>query len=597
MLRFDSFVEWYKLGYPLIIIILVFTLVKLLVFYISGFYKRYWQQASIDELGQLIVLSILIFCFNFILFKVLKTHSLFYSFPRSLPYIDTLISGILVGFTRLSIRLTIRYKNRGQCANLERTLIIGAGQAGITLAMDMQRNPRLGYNPVAFIDDDNNKIGLRVRGIDIVGNRNEILDIAIKYQIKRIVVAIPSASGKDFRNILDKCKSTNVKVQTLPSLAEIINGNVYANAIRDINIVDLLRRSPIETEISEVIELINGKRVLVTGAGGSIGSEICRQIFRFGPASLIMVGHGENSIFDICNEISKLNKINNGPDITIESIIADVRFPNRIESVFEKYKPQIVFHAAAHKHVPLMEENPVEAVTNNIIGTNNILNAAEKFHIDRFVMISTDKAVNPNSIMGASKRAAEILVMSKASKTKKPFVCVRFGNVLGSRGSVIPIFKKQIEKGGPIIVTHPEVKRFFMTIPEAVQLVLQATVIGKGGEIFVLDMGEPIKIVDLAKDMIRLSGLNDFEIPIIYSGLRQGEKIFEELFIKGENYKPTKHKKILIAENASQFIPSDIESFFNEFLRCQNSQDEYEIREIFKRNIPEFTNNEKPLAE
>ena len=368
-----------------------------------------------------------------------------------------------------------------------------------------------------------------------------------------------------------------------------MNGNVQTSNLREINIVDLLRREPIQTDTYEVAKFIAGKKVLITGAGGSIGSEICRQVLKFAPSTLILMGRGENSIFDINNELTRLLKHIDDINMQIFSVIADVRTISRLESIFNKYKPDIVFHAAAHKHVPLMEENPVEAITNNILGTRNLLDFAAKYGVENFVMISTDKAVNPTSIMGASKRTAEILVMKKASEIRKSYVCVRFGNVLGSRGSVVPIFKKQIEKGGPVIVTHPDVKRFFMTIPEAVQLVLQASVIGKGGEIFVLDMGDPIKIVDMAKDMIRLSGYKEFEIPIIYSGLRPGEKLFEELFVDGEKYNSTMHEKILIAANASEFIPKNIDKYMELFVECIDAEKECEIRTAFKQLIPEFS--------
>jgi len=484
--------------------------------------------------------------------------------------------------------MALRYNDRGNHVNAGRTLIIGAGQAGVSLAMDMQQNPYLGYNPVAFIDDDKKKIGLRVRSIDIVGDRKNINEVIIKYHISRVVIAIPSASGRDIRKIIEDLRYIGLKVQTLPSITEIMNENIQVSSIREVNIIDLLRREPIETDTKEVAKFITGKKVLITGAGGSIGSEICRQVLKFKPSEIIILGHGENSIFDIQNELLRRVKQNNNLDAKISSIIADVRFKPRLLSVFERFKPDIVFHAAAHKHVPLMEENPVEAITNNILGTRNLLDCAVKFGIENFVMISTDKAVNPTSIMGASKRAAEILVMKKATETKKAFVCVRFGNVLGSRGSVVPIFKKQIEKGGPVIVTHPDVKRYFMTIPEAVQLVLQASIIGAGGEIFVLNMGEPIKIIDMAKDMIRLSGYKEFEIPIIYSGLRPGEKLFEELFVEGEKYESTKHEKILIAANASHFIPKKIDKFIESFANCVASGDETEIRSAFKKMIPEF---------
>jgi len=361
-----------------------------------------------------------------------------------------------------------------------------------------------------------------------------------------------------------------VQTKIMPGVHEVLGGKVNVSRLRDVQIEDLLRREPIQTDVTAVGDLIRGKRVLITGGGGSIGSELCRQALAFEPAELIILGHGENSIFTVHNELkAKLAKNatrakevggSDAPATRLEPVVADIRFPDRIQAVLEDYQPDIIFHAAAHKHVPLMQHNPVEAVGNNVLGTMNLLDAARSVGVEHFVMISTDKAVNPTSIMGTTKRAAELLVHQAAEATGKPYVVVRFGNVLGSRGSVVLSFKEQIARGGPVTVTHPEMERFFMTIPEAVQLTLQAATIGRGGEVFTLDMGEPVKIVDLARDMIELSGLEvGRDIDIEFTGTRPGEKLYEELFIPGETYKRTRHEQIFIANNASSFVPQDLD--------------------------------------
>jgi FlaA1/EpsC-like NDP-sugar epimerase len=387
---------------------------------------------------------------------------------------------------------------------------------------------------------------------------------------------MPTASGKTIREIVSICESVQVQTKIIPGIYELLGGTVRVNQLRDVEIEDLLRREPVQTDIAAVKELIQGKRVLITGSGGSIGRELCRQVFRCGPAELILLGHGENSIFAIHNELNQLGHSlspaanghkSNGTASTLYSsiklprlvpVIADIRFLDRLQLIFEQYRPEIVFHAAAHKHVPLMEANPAEAVTNNIIGTRNLLTAALAVDVQRFVMISTDKAVNPTNIMGASKRAAELLVHRAGRESGRPYVAVRFGNVLGSNGSVVLTFKQQIAAGGPVTVTHPDMRRYFMTIPEAVQLVLQAATLGKGDEVFILDMGEPVKIVDLARDLIELSGLEvGRDIDIVFTSPRPGDKLFEELFINGEKHARTCHEKIFISKQAGNFIPSN----------------------------------------
>jgi FlaA1/EpsC-like NDP-sugar epimerase len=375
----------------------------------------------------------------------------------------------------------------------------------------------------------------------------------------------------------------------MPGLYELIGGKVSVSQLRNVDIEDLLRREPIHTDVTAVRGLLQGKRVLVTGGGGSIGSELCRQILRCEPSMIIVVGHGENSVFDIEAELNQLRDRLNLKGCSVISAIADIRFEQRINDIFCQHRPQVVFHAAAHKHVPLMEANPSEAVTNNVLGTRNLLDASESNGVERFVMISTDKAVRPTSIMGASKRAAELLVHQTAERTGKPYVAVRFGNVLGSRGSVVPTFRKQIAAGGPVTVTHPEMTRFFMTIPEAVQLVLQAAVLGNGGEVFLLDMGEPVKIVDLAKSVIELSGLEvGKDIEIHYTGIRPGEKLYEELFLPDEVYQRTQHEKVFIVVNASAGHPGNLDLAVSDLAYASARNDSQAIREGFQRLIPEY---------
>ena len=427
---------------------------------------------------------------------------------------------------------------------------------------------------VGFVDDNPHKRGVRINGAPVLGDRHDIPRLAAEYQINEVIIAMPSAPGKTIREIVAICERAGVRARIIPGIAELVDGRFSVNHIRDVQIEDLLRRAPIQTDMQAVGRLIRGRRVLVTGGGGSIGSEICRHVLRYEPSDLIILGHGENSVFAIHNELYRwLNTPRGESDSvdgdgqcrsyrtpTLHTVIADIRFSERIHAVFERYRPEIVFHAAAHKHVPLMEANPVEAVTNNVLGTRNLLDAAIVTGVERFVMISTDKAVNPTSITsGSSKRAAELLVHHAAKVSGRAFMAVRFGNVLGSRGSVVWTFKQQIAAGGPVTVTHPEMRRYFMTIPEAVQLVLQAAALGRGDEVFTLDMGEPVKILDLARDMIELSGLQvGRDIDIAFVELRPGEKLFEELFLPGEQCDHTSHEKIFIARDASRLVPADV---------------------------------------
>jgi FlaA1/EpsC-like NDP-sugar epimerase len=407
------------------------------------------------------------------------------------------------------------------------------------------------------------KLNHRIRGLLVIGNRTQIPNAVRAWKVRKAIIAMPSVPGRVIRDLVEICNRAEIETLTLPGINDVLNGNgSLGRRVRKIRIEDLLRRELIQTDIQQVHKLLQGKRILITGAGGSIGSELCRQILRCSPLEIVLLGHGENSVFQIQQELQQLILIESQRDDAprcqprLIPFIADLRHPFRLACAFEQFRPEIIFHAAAHKHVPLMEDNISEAITNNVLGTKELLDLAVRYDVQRFVMISTDKAVNPTNVMGASKRVAEMLVLQAAQRTSQPFVVVRFGNVLGSRGSVIPTFQQQILSGGPVTVTHPEICRYFMTIPEAVQLTLQAVVISPGGEVVMLDMGEPVKIVDLARDLINLSGYEvDKDIEIRFTGLRPGEKLFEELFLPSEEYQSTRHEKLLVVSNASHSVP------------------------------------------
>ncbi len=443
----------------------------------------------------------------------------------------------------------------------KRALIIGAGASGTLLAKQLRLDVNSELNVVAFLDDDHKKHNLVMLGVPIVGGTDDIALVVNKLEIEHIIIAMPSVSKSIIKQIVTKCKQAPVKVQILPNLEDLVSGKVSINDIRDVDIEDLLGREPVELDLESIAESITGKVVLVTGAGGSIGSEICRQVSNFNPSTLILLGHGENSIYSI--EIELLNN-NKDRNIQYYTEIADIQDQTKMLEVMMKYKPSVIYHAAAHKHVPLMERNPEAAVKNNIIGTKNVAEAASICGVETFVMISTDKAVNPTSVMGASKRIAEMIIQHMDAISETRFVAVRFGNVLGSRGSVIPLFKEQIKQGGPITVTHPDMIRYFMTIPEASRLVLQAGTLAKGGEIFVLDMGEPVKIVDLANNLIRLSGYTEEEIEIQFTGIRPGEKMFEELLNENEIREKQVYPKIYVGRTAELFI-DEINEIINDF--------------------------------
>lgn len=503
-----------------------------------GLYKRVWKYASVGELisiARAVSLSILLTA----VVQQVVNHDVYFR----MLFITWMMHILLIGGVRFSYRL-LRDDYQKQQDNKKRTLIIGAGAAGAMVVRQLKHNVKVDLCPVAFIDDDATKHNLEIMGLPVVGCRDRIEQVVEQYKIQNILIAIPSLKKKDLNDIVSRCNRTSAKVQIIPTLEDIMLGKLSVDDARDVQVEDLLGRDAVELDTESIRDCLTGSVVLVTGAGGSIGSEICRQASLYQPSKIILLGHGENSIYTINMELQK----SNGHNIEYITEIADIQDRDRMFAVLKKHKPKVVFHAAAHKHVPLMEENPQEAVKNNILGTKNVAEAADAAGVETFVMISTDKAVNPTSVMGASKRIAEMIIQDLDKRSRTRFVAVRFGNVLGSRGSVIPLFKEQIKNGGPVTVTHPDMVRYFMTIPEASSLVLQAAALARGGEIFVLDMGEPVKIVDLARNLIRLSGYTEEEIPITFTGIRPGEKLFEELLNENEVYPEQLYPKIYVGK-------------------------------------------------
>jgi FlaA1/EpsC-like NDP-sugar epimerase len=465
--------------------------------------------------------------------------------PRSIPLIEWLCAIVLVGGTRLGVRAIwtmFRSDTDEEPQERRRILIVGAGDAGEMLLREIQKKQRGRFDVVGFLDDDSTKRGFQIHGVRVLGSIDLLPRKVTRDCIQEVFIATPSATGAQMRRIVDQCKSAGVRFRTIPGLDDLIDGRVSVGQLRDVAIEDLLGRDPVSLDTAAISAAMNARVVMVTGAGGSIGSEICRQVCRFAPLRLLLVERTENALFNIHREL-----VAKYPDLVIVPCVADVSDAPRMKDLFEEYRPSAVFHAAAHKHVPMMEWNPGEAVKNNVFGTKTVADLSHRYGVERFVMISTDKAVNPTSVMGATKRVAEIYVQALSQRSETKFVTVRFGNVLGSAGSVIPIFKEQIASGGPVTVTHPEMRRYFMTIPEASQLVLQAGTMGNGGEIFILDMGEPVKIADLARDLITLSGLKpDVDIEIRFTGMRPGEKLFEELSVDEESAEKTRHPKIFV---------------------------------------------------
>lgn len=559
--------------------VLPYTIMSLLIFWLFRLYHSLWQYASIAEVYRIAEACIIVEVVHFLSNKIMGNM-----LPRSCYFNAAIYLIIAICASRFMYRMirTVlnKYRNIKTSNNV---MIIGAGEATNVIMREIQNSSYLANSNIAcIIDDDRRKVGKYIRGVKVIGTRDKIKEAAKLYDIDEIIFAIPSASNEVKRDILNICKETDCTLKILPGVYQMVDGEINVNSIRNVDVLDLLGRDPIEVDIESIMGYVKDKVIMVTGGGGSIGSELCRQLVSHKPKQLIIFDIYENNAYDIQQEL----KINY-PDANVVTLIGSIRNDSRLESVFAQYKPDIVYHAAAHKHVPLMEVSPDEAVKNNVVGTWNVARMADKYGVKKFVMISTDKAVNPTNVMGATKRICEMIVQTYNEISKTDFVAVRFGNVLGSNGSVIPLFKRQIEAGGPVTVTDPNIIRYFMTIPEAVSLVLQAGAYAKGGEIFILDMGEPVKIDDLAKNLIRLSGYTlGVNMEIKYTGLRPGEKLYEELLMKEEGLQETDNKLIHIGKP----IEFDKENFFDnlEKLKEEAYSETGNIRELIKEVVPTY---------
>jgi FlaA1/EpsC-like NDP-sugar epimerase len=584
-LRFEGFTWDSAHAHTALVYILLTVPFKLAIFFWVGLYRRLWRYAGVAELEGILAATLISgIVASFLGAVALPALGLTpLRVPLSVLFMDSFLSAAAATIPRLLVRVLGRRTQRRRLEDGQRVLIAGAGSAGEMIVKELLANPQLGLNPIGFVDDDISKHRHRMCDLPVFGPLGQMQDLIVAHDVGEVIIAMPRASGAVLRQVVRAALEAGVKTRTVPAMYDILSGRVAVAQLRQVEIQDLLRRDPIQTDLALVRELATGERVLVTGAGGSIGSELCRQLARLEPAQILLLGHGENSIFDVVHELN-----DRFPSVTVIPIIADVRDRERMRQIFEEHRPYAVFHTAAHKHVPLMEGNIAEAITNNILGTRNVAELAADFGVEHLVMISTDKAVRPTNVMGATKRIAEQIVQEIAERANRNFVAVRFGNVLGSRGSVVPTFLRQIQAGGPVTITHPEMRRYFMTIPEAVQLVLQAGALGRGGEVFVLDMGEPVRIVDLATDLIRLSGLevgNDIEIR--FTGTRPGEKLYEELFFNSENAIATEHPKVLRAKNGA--LPSGLGAAVQTVVEAaQRGWSDEELRALLIRLVPDY---------
>jgi FlaA1/EpsC-like NDP-sugar epimerase len=574
-----------EIGDMLRVFLITSVPLKLAVLIGLGLYRRLWRYASVSDLEMLVSAAAVSAVIDGALGAfVLPSLGLT---PSRLSYAVILLNACLcavaIALPRLALRMVTRRDRRSRHGGSRRAIIVGAGAAGGMIVKELAENPQLGILPVAVLDDDPSKHRLRLHNVPVLGSLGSLEVIAATVAATDVVIAMPSASGRTIREVVRQASGAGLTTRTVPGLYEILSGEKRVNALRQVEIQDLLRRDPIKTDIAQVASLVTDQVVMVTGAGGSIGSELCRQLARLEPERIVAVGRGENSIFELLQEFAR-----SFPKVRIDPVIADVRDHSRMARVIATHRPFSVFHAAAHKHVPLMEANVAEAVLNNVLGTQNVVSLCAEHNVEHFVLISTDKAVRPTSVMGATKRIAEHLVHQCAMESKSGYVAVRFGNVLGSRGSVVPTFMRQIADGGPVTITHPDMTRYFMTIPEAVQLVLQAAALGNEGEVFVLDMGEPVRVFDLATDLIRLSGLEpDVDIEVRFTGTRPGEKLFEELFFKGADVTPTIHPKILRARDAeaSRHDTVDIQALID---AARNNGSDGKIRRLLLQLVPEY---------
>ena len=572
---------------------------KFLIFLSSGLYRGMWRYTSIRDFWLLARACLLA---TLLIMAIILYLNRFVGYSRAVFIVDGLFTFFLTGGVRMIIR---SYYASGVSPeiiqspfhkkNLKKVLIIGAGAAGEKILREIFENNQLHYRVIGFIDDDPQKQGRSIHGVSVLGTLGKITSILEKEDVQEILIAIPSADGDQIKNIVETCKDCNVSYKILPGMGELIDGRVSIKTLRDISYEDLLGRPPVQLDTTGIRGYLDGKTVLITGCGGSIGSELCRQVIKYQPSHLILLDASEMNLFNIQMELQNERYFHK-----CEAILGQVQNKHLMEDIFKKYKPQVVFHAAAYKHVPMLEKNPWEAVFNNIAGSRLAMEMSIKHHVERFVLVSTDKAVRPANVMGTSKRVTELIMQSVQGNDTR-LMAVRFGNVVGSSGSVIPIFRRQIEQGGPVTVTHPEVNRYFMTIPEAAQMILQAGAMGEGGEVFILRMGTPVKIADMARDLIRLSGKEpDVDIKIIYTGLRDGEKLYEELIAVGEDILPTVHEKVMvlksnyqpgegkILQESREILGNKIDELMKDALR----HDSRAIKKILKEIVPEYTPQE-----
>lgn len=572
---------------------------KLLVFLVFGLYRGMWRYTSIRDFW---LIAQATFVSTLLIMAIMLYMNGFLGYSRAVFAIDGVLTFLLIGGLRMTIRSYYTIYGSSKTVhdsyskiNFKKILIIGAGAAGEKILREINENYQLHYNVVGFIDDDPEKRGRSIHGVSVIGDVNNLAHILEKEEIQEILVAVPSATGDQIRHIVEACQSCAVSYKIVPGIGELIDGRVSVKTLRDISYEDLLGRPPVHLDVTGIRNYLDGKTVLITGCGGSIGSELCRQVIKFQPNLVILVDASEENLFKIQMELQNEKYFRH-----CEAVLGHVQNQQLMDDIFKKYKPQVVFHAAAYKHVPMLEKNPWEAVFNNILGSRMTMEMSLKHHVERFVLVSTDKAVRPTNVMGASKRVTELIMQSLQGNGTR-FMAVRFGNVVGSSGSVIPLFRRQIEKGGPVTVTHPEVNRYFMTIPEASQMILQAGAMGEGGEVFVLRMGTPVKIADMARDLIRLSGKEpDVDIKIVFTGLREGEKLYEELITVGEDILPTDHEKVMVLRSSNHSSDSDLlletreklNKAIDEVIKDAHSHNARKIKEKLNEIVPEYTPQE-----
>ena len=567
---------------------------KTVTYWVLGLFHGLWRYSGSRDLRSLLQAATLSSVSYAAIWGLLGADVSHNTFPRSIFVLDWAFSILIVGGLRFSIRTIREISIRNTLPSegpRRRLLVLGAGDAGEMLMREIVRSHTRRYEPLGFLDDNASKHGEHIHGVPVLGPISGVTTFAQKHKIDEIILAIPSLSGREMRRLLELCRPTGAHMRTLPGVDTLIDGRVTVSQLTEINLEDLLRREPVVLDTAALDQCLRNRVVMISGAGGSIGSELCRQVCRFNPKRIVLVEQAENALFHIDRRLRS-----EFPHIDVRALVCDICDSKRIERIFEAEKPQVVFHAAAHKHVPLMETNASEAIKNNVFGTRKLADLADRFGVEKFVMVSTDKAVNPSSVMGASKRIAEIYVQALSQRSRTQYVTVRFGNVLGSAGSVVPLFQEQIARGGPLTITHPEMTRYFMTIPEACQLIMQAGAMGNGGEIFLLDMGEPVRIVDLANDLVRLSGLEPGrDIEIKFTGIRPGEKLFEELAVDEEHVDKTKHPKIYVGRFRAGAL-SEVERSLTELHAVSDSADMPALKRTIKAIVPEYQGIESPRA-